>query len=434
MKRSLNVFLMVLVLVVPTLALGAGGQGETEKPVISIIAQVTSINDGVNAVFAAAEQDLGIVVDLETIPSSAEGVNIIRSRIAADDLPDIIIFNAGALMQTTLNPERNLISLNGQPFLERFDNSYLDTVSMGNNIYGVPVLPANFGGIIYNRKVFSSLGLSIPKTWDEFLKTAQKVKNSGTGIVPVLSTLKNTWTSQMIPLADFYNVANSDRAFTQKYSNNEANYSNHPAAARSFEKLEDLAQEGLVNSDQFSTSYDDGMQMIAEGKGAMWPMLTQVIPIIAANYPEGVKDLGIFAIPGDDPTNTGLTVWMPNSFYVTKAAKNTDVIMKFLDYYTSEEALSIFMSSQVLGGALLEKNAPAPTDILPIVKDIMVYQENGRTEPALEFQSNIKGANLQQICASVLNGDMTASEGAAEADKDISKQAIQLGIPAWANK
>jgi raffinose/stachyose/melibiose transport system substrate-binding protein len=278
------------------------------------------------------------------------------------------------------------------------------------------------------------LNLSIPKTWDELLAVAQKVKDSGTGIIPMISTLKNTWTSQMIVLADFYNVANTDSSFVEKYSNNEANYSNNPAAARSFEKLADLAQKGLINSDQFSTSYDDGMKMIAEGKGAMWPMLTQVVPVIAANYPDKVSNLGIFALPGDNPSNTGLTVWMPNSFYVTKAAKNIDTIMKFLDYYTSNKALSIFMSAQVLGGALLEKDAPTPDNMLPIVKDIMAYQATGNTEPALEFQSTIKGSDLQQICASVLNGDLSAVQGATEADKDIRKQAIQLGIPAWTNK
>ena len=61
-----------------------------------------------------------------------------------------------------------------------------------DGIYGVPYA-LNASGVIYNKDIFEELGLSIPKTWDEFLGLAQAVQDNG--ITPFYFTLKESWTS-----------------------------------------------------------------------------------------------------------------------------------------------------------------------------------------------------------------------------------------------
>ena len=429
MKKVLAISTVLLVLGVSVI--WAQGQGEAKKdgiPVITVVSQPTSITSGVEAVLKAAEEGLGIKIDLEIVPGGAEGVNVIRSRIVANDMPDVFLFNTGSLMNS-LDPEKNFVDLSGQSFIKKLDGEYLKAVSINDKVYGVPIRPANYGGIIYNKKVFAELGLEIPRTWEEFIKTAQKIK--ATGRTAVIGSLKSTWTSQLIVLADYYNVQKLDPAFTENYTYNKAKYATNFAAHRSFEKLADLSKYQLMNTDYLATSYDDGMRMIADGSGAMWPMLGQVLPVIAKNYPDLVNDLGMFPIPSDDASLNGLTVWMPNSFYVTKSAKNVDVIMKLLEFYISDAALNIFMQNQVLDGSFLVKNAPAPAELLPAVQDIITYQTAGNAGPALEFVSPVKGPALQQICVEVLTGNMDADKGAREADYDIEKQAVQLQLPGW---
>ena len=62
---------------------------------------------------------------------------------------------------------------------------------------------------------------------------------------------------------------------------------------------------------------------------------------------------------------------------------------------------------------------------------MLPYFDSGRTAPALEFLSPIKGPNLPQICVEVGSGITSPADGAKEYDKDVEKQAKQLGLAGW---
>ena len=61
-------------------------------------------------------------------------------------------------------------------------------------------------GLLYNKKVYEDLGLSVPTTWDEFAANNEAIKAAG--IAPVGQTYggSDTWTSQLFVLADNCNV------------------------------------------------------------------------------------------------------------------------------------------------------------------------------------------------------------------------------------
>ena len=69
--------------------------------------------------------------------------------------------------------------------------------------------------------------------------------------------------------------------------------------------------------------------------------------------------------------------------------------------------------------------------MLPAVKDIQAYIDAGKSAPALEFLSPIKGPALEQITVEVGSGLRSAEDGAALYDQDVEKQAKQLGLPGW---
>ena len=70
-------------------------------------------------------------------------------------------------------------------------------------------------------------------------------------------------------------------------------------------------------------------------------------------------------------------------------------------------------------------------DAAPMVADIQSYFDSGKTSPALEFLSPIKGPNLENITVEVGSGISSAEKGAAAYDEDVKKQAQQLGIEGW---
>ena len=57
------------------------------------------------------------------------------------------------------------------------------------------------GGILYNKKIYADLGLSVPKSWAEFMANNEKIKAAGKA--PVIQTFGDTWTSQLFVLGDF---------------------------------------------------------------------------------------------------------------------------------------------------------------------------------------------------------------------------------------
>src|SRR5207245_8873654 len=80
----------------------------------------------------------------------------------------------------------------------------------------------------------------------------------------------------------------------------------------------------------------------------------------------------------------------------------------------------------VVKGCTLPANVPAGVaDLLPY------FQTDGKTAPALEFLSPVKGPLMPQITVEVGSGIRPAADGAALYDEDVKKQAQQLGLAGW---
>src|SRR5690606_23832190 len=124
----------------------------------------------------------------------------------------------------------------------------------------------------------------------------EKIKNEGNGIAPIIGTFKDTWTSQIVILADYYNIHSQEPNFAADYTANKAKFATTPVALRSFEKMRDL--EGYMNADYLASTLDAGIHMLTEGTGAHYPMLSLIIPTILQNTPDKIDDIGFFAQPG----------------------------------------------------------------------------------------------------------------------------------------
>jgi raffinose/stachyose/melibiose transport system substrate-binding protein len=302
-------------------------------------------------------------------------------------------------------------------------------VSQNGGIFGVPVGFAASGGVLYNKQVYEQLGLSVPKTWEEFAANNEKIKEAG--IPPVLQTYGDTWTAQLFVLADNYNVAQAHPNFAEDYTNNKAKYAELPEAMAGFAHLQEGFEKGWYQPDFTTTRFEQGLEMLANGEVAQYPMLTQVMPTIATNWPDKVNNIGFFALPGADASKNGATVWMPLAFYIPKTSKHIDVAKDFFAFVASTDGTDAITAKVTPAGPYLIKGATLPDDVLPFVNDLNAYIDSGNAYPALEFLSPIKGPNLEQICVAVGTGQMSPEEGAANYDEDVKKQAQQLGIPGW---
>ncbi|MBW7459261.1 extracellular solute-binding protein, partial [Paenibacillus sepulcri] len=303
------------------------------------------------------------------------------------------------------------------------------TVTASGKVFGVPVGTTVVGAVLYNKKVYADLGLEIPRTWDEFMANNEKIKAAGK--TAVIGTYKDTWTSQLLILGDYYNVQSQNASFADDYTANKAKYATTPAALRGFEKIEDVYKRGYMNKDFLATTYDAGLKMLAEGDGVHYPMLTSALDSIFQNFPDKINDIGVFPEPSDSADINGLTVWMPSALYLNKDSKNLEAAKKWTEYFLSPEGQSVLSSKLKASGPYLITGIDLPEDTYAGVKEMQSYFDEGKTAPALEFLSPVKGPNLENITVAVGSGINTAAQGAKDYDKDVEKQAQQLALPGW---
>ena len=385
--------------------------------------------DTANALIEAyTAQHPNVTINVETRPGGTEGDNIVKTRLASGEMADIFWYNSGSLLQA-LHPTETLVDLSNEPFIANIVESFLPTVSQNGQVFGVPTGTALGGGILYNKKIYEQLGLSVPTTWEEFAANNEAIKEAG--IAPVGATYGDTWTSQLFVLADYCNVQQAHPTFAEDYTGNKAKYATTPEAMAGFTYLQEGFEKGWYQQDFATTKFEQGLKMLADGEFAHYPMLSFALSTIAINWPDQVNDIGFFGQPGTDASNNCATIWMPAGTYIPQTSQNIEAAKDFLAFIASPEGVDAINAKVPPQGPYLIKNTTLPDDVLPAVKEIAAYIDSGKSVPALEFLSPIKGPNLEQICVAVGTGQMTPEEAAANYDEDVKKQAQQLGLPGW---
>lgn len=381
--------------------------------------------DGLVEAYATANPD--VAIEVETHPSGSEGDNLIKTRLSTGEMNDLFWYNSGSLFQAT-KPDQNLVPLSDEPWVDSLDENFRTVVSTDQGLYGAPVGVSFAGAVIYNKTIYADLGLEVPTTWDEYMANNEAIKAAG--LVAVVQTYGDTWTSQVPVLGDFYNVEAAQPGWAEEYTAGTAKFADEPAIG-GFEHLQDVYDAGLLNEDFASATYDDGVRMLAEDEAAHYPMLTSnVAGAIGENYPEAADTLGVFPLPSSQGDDNGLTVWMPNGIYIPKTTEGArlDAAKEFITWLTTPESCAVQAEALTLGGPFVVDGCDLPDDVPALVSDMQPYFDAGDTGLALEFLSPIKGPSLEQITVEVGSGIRGAADGAALYDEDVKKQALQLGL------
>lgn len=371
-----------------------------------------------------------VTINVEARPGGTEGDNIVKTRLASGEMSDLFWYNSGSLLQA-LHPSDTLVDISKEPFMANVVESFLPTVSQNGQVFGVPTGTALGGGILYNKKIYRDLGLSVPKTWAEFEANNEKIKAAG--IAPVLQSYgaSSTWTSQLFVLADYCNVQQAIPNFAADYTANKIKLASTPAGMTGFNYLQEGNAKGWYQKDYATTTFEQALQLLADGKVAHYPMLSFALSTIATNSPDVINDIGFFGQPGTDASKNCATIWMPAATYIPKTSKNIDAAKDFLAFIASTAGVDAINAKVPPQGPYLIKGTKLPDNVLAGVKDVASYIDSGKSIPALEFLSPVKGPSLEQITVAVGSGQMTPADAAVAYDQDVEKQAKQLGLPGW---
>ena len=136
-----------------------------------------------------------IKVKVQTRPGGADGDNLVKTKLATGDMSDVFWYNSGRPGAGTVAGEEPGRP-DQQPGLAAVDKAFLPVVSVGGKVYGAPWAARFGGGVLYNKAVYSKLGLQVPTTWAEFLSNSDKIKAAGLTAIEGSFKVPDTWTTQ----------------------------------------------------------------------------------------------------------------------------------------------------------------------------------------------------------------------------------------------
>ncbi|MEU6549613.1 ABC transporter substrate-binding protein [Streptomyces sp. NPDC046915] len=146
------------------------------------------------------------------VPAQDPIINFLGSKIAGGQPPDIALLpQPGAIKQAVDKKWAKPLGADAVKELQKnYSQGWQDIGKVGGKQYGVYYKAANKSLIWYNAKAFEGAGAKEPKTWQDLLKTAQSVYDSG--ITPFSVGGADGWT-----LTDWFENVYLSQAGPEKY-------------------------------------------------------------------------------------------------------------------------------------------------------------------------------------------------------------------------
>lgn len=146
------------------------------------------------------------------VPAQDPIVNFLGTKIAGGSPPDVAMLpQVGAIKQAVDQKWAKPLGPEAKAQLARnYAKGWQDLGSVDGTPYGVYFKAANKSLIWYNNAVFENAGASVPKTWKDFLKTAETI--SASGVTPVSVGGADGWT-----LTDWFENVYLSQAGPEKY-------------------------------------------------------------------------------------------------------------------------------------------------------------------------------------------------------------------------
>ncbi|MBB3130725.1 raffinose/stachyose/melibiose transport system substrate-binding protein [Paenibacillus rhizosphaerae] len=293
-------------------------------------------------------------------PPDAE--TVLKTRVVKNDIPDVI--GMGATDTYSILAKSDIFAdLTQSKLVEAIDPNYikmLKDVTGLSKITGIPYA-TNANGIMYNKDIFKQLGLSVPKTWDELIATAQKVKDSG--IIPFYFTYKDDWQTNLPFNALAPNLVGID--FFKQRRENQVTFQ---------EKFREVAEKQLKlldygHGDNFGKTYADGNRAFARGESAMYIQGSWAIPEIRKSNPKA--NIGFFPFPtGNDPDKNKLISGVDTLLTISESTQHKKESEEFIAFLLEPDNIGQYIQEQTAFSAVkgVTQNDPAVAELEPYFK------------------------------------------------------------------
>ncbi|MEC0242139.1 extracellular solute-binding protein [Paenibacillus dokdonensis] len=320
-------------------------------------------------------------------PPDAE--TVLKTRVVKNDIPDVIAL--GATDTYSILAQSDIFTdLTQSKLLENIEPNYIKMLKDITGMDKVTAVPyaTNANGIMYNKTIFKEMGLTVPRTWDELIATAQKVKDNGK--IPFYFTYKDDWQTNLPFNALAPNLVGID--FFKQLREGKVTFK---------EKFREVAEKQLKlldygHGDNFGKNYADGNRAFAKGEAAMYIQGSWAIPEIRKANPKA--DIGFFPFPaGNDPEQNKLISGVDTLLTISEDTKHKEEAEEFLSFLLEPENIGQYIKEQTAFAAVkgVNQEDPAVAGLLPYLKEGKVLDFADHYLPAAMQLNSIVQAFLQ---------------------------------------
>ena len=302
------------------------------------------------AKFQAANPDIEVV--LNTTEHEAFKTAI-RTILAADKGPDVATWFAGNRMAGFV-ADGLFADVSDVWASEGWGNSMSSTmpsVTFNGKQYAVPFSYYQWG-VYYRKDIYDANGISIPKTYDEFLDNCKKLKANG--IASVAIGTKYLWTAA--GWFDYINLRTNGLDYHIDLMLGKTKYTDE-GVVNTFKNWARAVDAGCFMDDHQNYSWQEAQAPLINGEAASYLIGNFIVP----NLPEETQSqLDFYQFPPIDP-NLELGEDAPTEIIFMPAnAQNVENGKKFMAFFAQPENLT-FMND-VLKQLSPHSGSPAPTD------------------------------------------------------------------------
>jgi len=373
--------------------------------------------------------ETGIKVDYQIVPADQYS-NLLMTKLNTGDCTDLFGSQGGKFdIVSQLNVEKNAVNLSGEEWASRLDPLAAEQVSANGKVYGQPAQDISaVWAVAYNKKIFSSLNLSVPKTFNEFMAVCEAIKKSG--VTPIYECVADGWHHVLWFPELGAAIEKNEPGTADKLNNNQTTFAQSPTSKLIIDQIKQMVDKGYWGTSYMDNTYDKAPANFASGKYAMF-VGNEGFPgeVHTADPNFSADDIGFFVMPLADNQIMNVNPVVPTRF-IYSGSPNIDAAKKYLAYIAKPENLQYqidnvakFMALPISGGT------PKYAGTIKAFYD--AYPNHGTV-----YQTAVKYVNPQWMdigkgIANVILGQEDSIKMLQDVDKSRASQAATAKDPAW---
>ena len=321
-----------------------------------------------------AEKNINVTIDLE-MPNPDQAKQVLQARLASNDAPDIFDVHANDL--PTYEKAGYLEDLTSQPAISTLYESVKNTVTLDGKVVALP-LESLAWGYLYNKKIFSEVGITPPQTLDEMKAAVDKL--NAAKIKPFLLAFQESWVPQLMTALSLGGIISSENPdWIEKMNKGEASY----ADVQGIFNIIDLINANGTDK-PFEVGNEAGSTDFANGKAAMWiqgPWNAETLLKVNPDFEFGVAPLPV----SNDAAGTMINLSTSTTLAVSKTSENKEVALDLLNYILDEkDSSALFQDLKFNPVSSVHKY-----EVFPWVNEASEYVAQGKAYQDLKLPNGV---------------------------------------------